>query len=57
MRDHDGPRVAGLFYEQLLDSKAIEVDTVPYALDYAIMALRAEGASPERWATFIHIGA
>jgi hypothetical protein len=57
MRDDDGPFVSKRFYEKLFDSGIIDVDTVAYALDHAVAALRDSGASPERWATFIHMGA
>jgi hypothetical protein len=57
MRDDDGPFISKHFYEKLFESGTIDVDTVAYALDHAVAALRDSGASPERWATFIHMGA
>jgi hypothetical protein len=57
MNDGDGPIVAKLFYEKLFESENIGVDSIPYALDHAVYALRASGAPPERWATFVHMGA
>jgi hypothetical protein len=57
MNDADGPRVAKLFYERLFAEEVITIDTIPYALDYAVAELRKSGAPPERWATFIHMGA
>ena len=57
MNDADGPQVAKLFYEKLFAEDVITLDTIPYALDYAVAELRKTGASPERWATFIHMGA
>jgi hypothetical protein len=57
MNDADGPRVAKLFYERLFAEEVLTLDTIPYALDYAIAELRKGGASSERWATFIHMGA
>jgi hypothetical protein len=57
MRDQDGPLVAKLFYEKVFESRTIDVNTIPYALDHAVAALRESGASPGRWATFIHMGA
>jgi hypothetical protein len=57
MSDEDGPFVAKRFYEQLFASNSIDADMVPYALDRAVDALRTSGAPPERWATFIHMGA
>jgi hypothetical protein len=57
MGDEDGPDVARLFYEKLFEAGTIDVDAVPRALDYAVTSLRRRGVSPERWATFIHMGA
>jgi hypothetical protein len=57
MSDVDGPVVAEEFYQNLLSQDTISYDTVPYALDAAVAKLRKQGASPERWATFIHVGA
>jgi hypothetical protein len=57
MNDRDGPFIAKHFYERLFDGDEINVDTIPYALDYAVTELRKTNASPGRWATFIHMGA
>jgi hypothetical protein len=57
MSDEDGPQVAKHFYSELFRAEKIDADSVPYALDHAIAALRMSGAPPERWATFIHLGA
>lgn len=57
MNDADGPFIAQHFYERLLAENMVTADIVPYALDYAASALRKGGASPARWATFIHVGA
>jgi hypothetical protein len=57
MGDVDGPFIATRFYKKLLEGATIDVNSVPYALDDAVSALRMSGASPERWATFIHMGA
>jgi CHAT domain-containing protein len=57
MSDADGPYVAKRFYGKLFEDEAIDVDSVPYALDDAVTALRRTGAPPERWATFVHMGA
>jgi hypothetical protein len=57
MNDSDGPRVAELFYEKLFVEEVIRLDRIPYALDYAIGELRKSRVPPERWATFIHMGA
>jgi CHAT domain-containing protein len=55
--DDDGPAVARAFYEVLLAEEDIDADAVAYALDAAVSKLRSEGASPSRWASFIHVGA
>jgi hypothetical protein len=57
MNDADGPFVAEKFYETLFDGTVIDVESVPYALDEAVSALRKKGAPPAQWATFIHMGA
>jgi hypothetical protein len=57
MNDRDGPFVARHFYEKLFENKTIGADDIPYALDYAVTELRKTGAAPDRWATFVHIGA
>ena len=57
MNDEDGPRIAQLFYEKLLAEDVITLDSIPYALDCAISQLRKSGVAPDRWATFIHMGA
>jgi hypothetical protein len=57
MNDEDGPHVARRFYEQLLEGGTVDADSVAYALDDAVRALRMRGVPPERWATFIHMGA
>jgi hypothetical protein len=57
MHDEDGPAVAKQFYQKLLRNKTIDVDSIPYALDGAVTALLKSGVPPERWATFIHMGA
>jgi hypothetical protein len=57
MRDEDGPYIANKFYTNLFEQETIDVDSIPYALDDAVTALRMHGATPERWATFVHIGA
>jgi hypothetical protein len=57
MNDADGPRVVKLFYERLFSEDVITLEAIPYALDYAVGELRKGGVPPERWATFIHMGA
>jgi hypothetical protein len=57
MNDTDGPLVAELFYKKLFAEDVITLDAIPYALDYAVAELRKIGVPPERWATFIHMGA
>jgi hypothetical protein len=58
MWDEDGPKIAQVFYEEVVKSERIDADTIPYALDTAVRHLReSENVSPERWAPFVHIGA
>ena len=57
MGDTDGPKIAESVYNELLSKDILELDDIPYALDLAVERLRATGAPPARWATFIHIGA
>jgi hypothetical protein len=57
MCDDDGPFMAKRFYDKLFEANTIDLDAIPYALDHAVAALRDGGASPERWAMFIHMGA
>jgi hypothetical protein len=57
MRDDDGPFITKRFYETLFAAEAIDVDDIAYALDDAVGALRKTGAVPQRWATFVHMGA
>lgn len=56
MNDEDGPFVAREFYQRLLMGPVVDVGAVAYALDDAVAALRAKGALPAHWATFIHMG-
>jgi hypothetical protein len=44
--DADGPAVAREFYRALLAEEYIDVDSVAYALDAALLKLRNEGVSP-----------
>jgi hypothetical protein len=57
MGDEDGPEVAKTVYEALFEQETVELNMVPRALDAAVRKLRAQGVAPERWATFIHLGA
>jgi hypothetical protein len=60
MNDTDGPSIAEWFYDALLSESeegGVNLDAIPYALDFAVRKLRESGASPGRWATFIHMGA
>lgn len=57
MNDTDGPVIAGHFYDSLLKNEVIQLDGIPYALDFAVQKLRALRVPPHRWAPFIHIGA
>jgi hypothetical protein len=56
MGDEDGPFIARHFYQELFAHQFVGVDSVPYALDYAVAKLRKSGVPPERWATFVHMG-
>jgi hypothetical protein len=57
MNDIDGPFIAKHFYERLFTDNTITLDAIPHALDYAASELRNSGVPPERWATFVHMGA
>jgi hypothetical protein len=57
MNDDDGPYVAGRFYKKLFAPGRSDVDSIPHALDEATKDLRRSGVPPQRWATFIHMGA
>jgi hypothetical protein len=57
MHDRDGPQVAQWVYEALLEKEGLYLDDIPYVLDDAVQRLRKQGASANRWATFIHMGA
>jgi hypothetical protein len=57
MHDEDGSFIAERFYRKLFASDEMTLDSVPNALDYAVNELRKKGVPPERWATFIHMGA
>jgi hypothetical protein len=56
MNDVDGPLVAPKVYEALFSNEIADLEAVPYALDDAVQELRRNGASPNRWATYIHVG-
>jgi hypothetical protein len=49
--------IASRFYESWFAADGIDSDSAAYALDDAIGELRKSGASPHRWAPFIHLGA
>jgi hypothetical protein len=57
MGDVDGPLIAKHFYQRLFSEDVMNLDSIPYALDHAVTELRKTGVPPERWATFIHMGA
>jgi hypothetical protein len=57
MRDSDGPAIAETFYSKLFESEVVDANAIPRALDHAVRLLRESGAPPERWATFMHVGA
>jgi hypothetical protein len=58
MSDVDGPVVAKRVYEELFrsDSKYLDPDSIPYALEAATSELRAMGLHPSRWAPYVHLG-
>jgi hypothetical protein len=56
MSDIDGPVIAGYFYQELFKDSSVDSCQAAYALHNAVKKLRAQGVSPARWATFIHIG-
>jgi hypothetical protein len=55
--DDDGPVVARIVYSELVKQETMDFDAIPYALDSALTALRAQGVPRSRWAPFVHIGA
>jgi hypothetical protein len=57
MGDADGPVLATLFYQELIQKDRIDADDIAYALDHAVNHLRRSGVPVHRWATFIHLGA
>ena len=59
----DGPAVAKKVYTRLFpsgegggDEGDLDPAVVSYAIDEAVRELRANGVSPSRWATYIHVG-
>ena len=54
----DGPEIAKIVYRELFKSTVLDPDTIPYALDAAVQALRKkpEGVGAARWACYIHTG-
>ena len=57
MNDADGPMLAREVYAALLEnSKAIDADQIPYALDRAVRKMREAGFHRSRWATYMHMG-
>ncbi|KAA1476447.1 hypothetical protein DENSPDRAFT_511976 [Dentipellis sp. KUC8613] len=57
MRDTDGPDFARMFYEYMLGEGGGSTSSSAAALHYAALKMRDAGVPPERWATFVHIGA
>lgn len=53
----DGPIVARVFYKELMKDNYLNLDAIPYALDFAVQELRKQGVPPHRWAPYIHMGA
>lgn len=58
MGDADGPIIARVVYQQLFRNHegVMDTDSVPYALDEAIHAMRMQGLHAARWAPYIHLG-
>jgi hypothetical protein len=56
MNDVDGPLVASKVYEELFRNEIVDLEAIPYALDDAVQELRRNGVSPNRWATYVHVG-
>lgn len=58
MGDIDGPVVAREIYQALFggESKVLDTDDIPYALDTAVRRLREKGLHPSRWAPYVHLG-
>jgi hypothetical protein len=56
MNDVDGPSVAAVVYKRLFEKDVVDPEDIPYALDDAVQALRRQGVSPSRWATYVHVG-
>jgi hypothetical protein len=56
MNDIDGPFMARYIYTHIFRDGALDMDTVPLAVDNAVMALRELGVPASRWATYAHIG-
>jgi hypothetical protein len=57
MNDRDGPYLTEIFYQKLFATETVDVDSIAYTLDEAVTTLRESGVPPERWATFVHMGA
>ena len=57
MKDSDGPKVAELVYQWLLDHrKTLDVHATAEALHFAVQSLKDAGAPFEQWVPFIHVG-
>ena len=57
MKDSDGPKVAELVYQWLLDHrKTLDVHATAEALHFAVQSLKDAGAPFEQWMPFIHVG-
>lgn len=46
-----------MVYEKLFAQETIDAAATPYAIDDDMRELRARNVLPDRWATFIHMGA
>ena len=57
MKDSDGPEVAELVYQWLLDHrKTLDVHATAEALHFAVQSLKDDGEPFEQWMPFIHVG-
>lgn len=58
MGDVDGPIVAKRVYQELFANNAeyLDPDSIPYALDAAVLDLKQRGLHPSRWAPYVHFG-
>lgn len=56
MGDEDGPFVAKEVYRAIWQEEVLDLDTIPYALDLAVLKMRKRQVPPHRWVPYIHMG-